>query len=183
METPKERKLFFTRDVDADSIAELTENIVKINDHDRYLEGLYKLHNQEYKPQPIEIFIDSYGGSVYQCLGLLGVMEHSITPIHTIVTGCAMSCGFMMLISGHKRFAYRLATPMYHQISNGVWGKIEDFEIEMDEMRRLQDIFESETLDKTKITRKKLKEIRKTKTDWFMNADEALKLGVIDEII
>jgi ATP-dependent Clp protease protease subunit len=183
MEKPKERKLFFTKDVDADSIAEITEAIISINDHDRYLEEKYKLYNVTYTPKPIEIYIDSYGGNVYQCFGLLGVMEKSVTPIHTIVTGCAMSAGFMILISGHKRFAYRLATPMYHQIASGHWGKIEDFEVEIDEMRRLQAIGEKETLDKTKITKQQLKEIRKTKTDWYMDAEEAKKLGVIDEIL
>jgi ATP-dependent Clp protease protease subunit len=183
MEKPKERKLFFNKDVDANSIAEITQAIIEINNHDRHLEKLYELDSIKYTPQPIEIYIDSYGGQVYQCFGLLGVMEKSVTPIHTIVTGCAMSAGFMILISGHKRFAYRLATPMYHQIAGGHWGKMEDFEVEIEEMRRLQALSEKETLDKTKITKQQLKENRKTKTDWYMDAEEAKKLGVIDEIL
>jgi ATP-dependent Clp protease protease subunit len=180
---PKERELFFTQQVDQDSIAEITKGIITINNHDRYLEQLYGLHSLKYNPKPIEIYIDSYGGNIYQCFGLISVIEKSITPVHTIVTGCAMSCGFMILISGHKRFGYRLSTPLYHQVTSGFWGKLEDMEIDVKETRRLQTIIEQETLEKTNITKKKLTEIRKTKTDWFMNAEEAKELGVIDEII
>jgi ATP-dependent Clp protease protease subunit len=55
------------------------------------------------KSSPIVIYIDSYGGSVYQCLGLISVMMNSKTKIHTI-TGVANECN-MILISGHKRFS------------------------------------------------------------------------------
>lgn len=180
---PKERKLFFTKQVDQESIAEITEAIIKINEDDVRLTRYYKYQNIEYNPKPIEIYIDSYGGSVYQCFGLMGVIENSKTPVHTIVTGCAMSCGFMILITGHKRFGYRLSTPLYHQVSSVGWGKLEDLETDLKESRRLQNIIEQETLSKTKITKAKLTEIRKTKTDWYMNAKEALNLGVIDAII
>ena len=64
----------------------------------------------------IKIYIDSYGGQVYQCFGLIGVME-SKTEIHTVCSA-AMSCGFIILINGHKRFAYRHATPLYHRVSS-----------------------------------------------------------------
>jgi len=180
---PLERKLFFSKGVTQESMEELTKAIILINDDDEKLIKACELEDITYRPKPIEMYIDSYGGQVYACMGLISVMERSKTPIHTIVTGCAMSCGFMLLISGHKRFAYRLSTPMYHQVSTGFWGKIEDMEIDIVETRRLQKVFESETISKTQITKKKLDEIRKTKTDWFMTASDALALGIIDEIL
>ena len=39
------------------------------------------------------------------------------------------------------------------------------------------------TLQLTKISKKKLSDILKNKADWYMSADEALKLGVVDEVI
>lgn len=183
MEKPKDRNLYFNQGVDADTIGELTQDIISINEHDAHLIKRYALLDIDYKPKPIKIYIDSYGGYLYQCFGLLSVIENSETPIHTIVTGCAMSCGFMMLIAGHKRFAHKLSTVMYHQASAGVWGKIEDMEQRTDEIKRCQQILEDVTLDKTKITKKKLTQIRKEKVDWFMDSDEALDNGVIDEII
>ena len=51
------------------------------------------------------------------------------------------------------------------------------------EMKRLQKKVEELTLQKTKISRKKLDEIYNHKKDWYMDSTEALNLGVVDEII
>lgn len=182
-DTPKERNLFFTKQVTQDSIAELTKNIIEINEHDILLKKIYKIHDLTYYPKPIKIYIDSYGGYVYQCMGLLSIMKNSKTAIHTIATGAAMSCGFLILISGHKRFGYSMCTPMYHQVSSGGTGKVKDIEEDLIESKRLQKQIEKITLKRTKITSKKLKKIYKTKKDWFMTAEEALKNAVIDKII
>ena len=183
LELPKKRNLYFQKTVDQASIGELTQQIIDISGNDEYLKNLYKIHGLDYTPQPIKIYIDSYGGYIYQCFGLVSVMERCTTPIHTIVTGCAMSAGFIILVSGHKRYAHRLSTPMYHQASNGFFGKVKDMEDDLAETVRLQKMMEEIVSKRTKITKKKLKEIYTTKTDWTMNADEALKLGVVDEIL
>lgn len=180
---PKDRTLFFAKDVELETIESLSIAITNINDDDDHLEKLYSVYDMKYKRKPIKIMIDSYGGYVYQCLGLIGIMEDSKTPIHTYATGAAMSCGFIILISGHKRFGYRHSTPMYHQVSTGFLGKTQDMEESYIETKRLQKKFEELTLEKTTISKAKLKEILKTKKDWYMDANEALSAGVIDEIV
>lgn len=180
---PKKRDLFFTKQVDQASIGELTQRVIEINQDDEHLKKVYSIYGLDYNPEPINIYIDSYGGAVYQCFGLLSVIERSKTPIHTIVTGCAMSCGFLILISGHKRFAHKMSTPLYHQVSTGFWGKVQDLEEKLEETKRLQKQIEDYTQDKTKIGKKKLKEILENKKDWYMSSDEALELGVVDEIL
>ena len=180
---PKARNLYLPKQVDQASMNDLTKSIIEINEDDAHLEKLYGVYGLEYKPKPIKIYIDSYGGQVYQCFGLIGVMERSQTPIHTVVTGAAMSCGFIILINGHRRYAYRHATPLYHQVSSGFFGKVKDLEEKLEETKRLQDKIEEMTLRLTKISKKKLSEILKKKVDWFMTADIALELGVIDEVL
>lgn len=180
---PIERKLYFTERVTQDSICKLSKSIIDINKNDKHLKKLYKLHGLKYKRRPIEILIDSYGGDCYAIMGLVGVMEQSKTPIHTIAVGAAMSCGFIMLICGHKRFAYKHATPMYHSVSSGVWGKIKEMEEDVVETKRLQIWFEELTLKKTKLDPVKLKDNYEKKQDWYMTAIESKEFGVIDEII
>lgn len=180
---PMKRDLFFTKQVDQASIGELTQRIIEINKDDEHLKKVYSIYNLKYEPEPIKIYIDSYGGYVYQCFGLLSVIERSQTPVHTIVTGCAMSCGFMMLICGHKRFGHRLSTPLYHQVSSGAFGTLKEMEEKIEETKRLQAQLEEIVKDKTNISKKKLKEIFDNKKDWFMTSEEALELGVIDEIL
>lgn len=180
---PKKRDLFFTKQVDQSSIGELTQKIIEVNQDDEHLKKIYNVYGLTYNPEPIQIYIDSYGGSVYQCFGLLSVMERSQTPIHTIVTGCAMSAGFMILISGHKRFAHKLSTPLYHQVSSGAIGTVKEMEEKLEESKRLQKQLEDIVKEKTDITKKRLREIFDTKKDWYMTSEEALELKVVDEIL
>jgi len=179
----KARNLYLPEQVNQESMNKLTKSIIEINEDDAYLKKLYSIHDIEYVPKPINMYIDSYGGAVYQCFGLLGVMDKSETPIHTIVTGAAMSCGFMILISGHKRFGYEHSTPLYHQVSTGFHGKVQDMEESLAETKRLQKKIEEFTLQRTNIPKKKLQQVLKNKIDWYMSAEEALGLGVIDGII
>ena len=180
---PKDRNLFLAKQVDQDSINSISKAIISINEDDEYVAKIYNAHDLEYRPKPIKLYIDSYGGYVYQCMGLLGIMNSSSVPVHTIVTGCAMSCGFLISVSGHKRFGYPKSTYLYHQVSGGAVGTVREMEEEIIESVRLQKMIEEITLENTKITQKKLDRIYKTKKDWFMNTEEALKLGVIDEVI
>lgn len=180
---PLGRNLYLPKQVTQESMHELTKAILSISEDDITLGKLYEVYGLSYSPQPIKIYIDSYGGAVYQCFGLLGVMDKSTTPIHTIVTGAAMSCGFLILISGHKRFGYEHSTPLYHQVSTGFFGKVQDMEESLAETKRLQKKIEDLTVTRTNISRKKLREVLKNKVDWYMSAKEAVDLGVIDELI
>jgi ATP-dependent Clp protease protease subunit len=180
---PKERIIFLDDQVNQKTMNKISKEILDINDSDKELKKLYKIQGLKYKPKPIKIYIDSYGGLVYQCFGLVAIMNKSKVPIWTYVTGAAMSCGFIILIHGHKRFAYEHSTPLYHQVSSGVWGTVKDMEEKVVESKRLLSKIEEMTLSRTNITKKKLKEIYEKKLDWFMTAEEAKKLNVVDEVI
>ncbi len=180
---PLERKLFLAKQVDQASINELTRAILAINEDDEYISSVSKLSGFEYKPKPIKLYIDSYGGAVYQCFGLLNIIENSKTPIHTIITGCAMSCGFLIAIVGHKRFAYKNSTLLYHQPSSGTIGTVKEMEESVIETKRIHKLIDELVINVTKITKQRLKECYEKKIDWFITADEAFKLRCIDEIL
>jgi ATP-dependent Clp protease protease subunit len=180
---PKNRNLYLAKQVDQDSINSISKAIIEINQDDEHLKKMYAVYDLEYVPKPIKLYIDSYGGYVYQCFGLLGIMRNSAVPIHTIVTGCAMSCGFLISIAGHKRFGYHKSTYLYHQVSSGSIGKAKDMEEDVIETLRLQSMIEEHTLEYTRISGKKLKKVYKGKLDWFIGTKEALKLKIIDEVI
>jgi ATP-dependent Clp protease protease subunit len=180
---PKDRQLHFAQQVDQASINALTKAILEINEDDEYITKLSDVHGFTYNPKPIELYIDSYGGYAYQCLGLIGIMQNSKIPVHTIVTGCAMSCGFLIAITGHKRFAYQHSTFMYHQVSSGAVGKLKEMEEDIIETKRLQKFIEEHTLATTKLTEKELEKCYEQKKDWYFTSKQALKHGIIDSII
>jgi ATP-dependent Clp protease protease subunit len=180
---PKNINLYLAQQVDQASINTISKEIIEINEDDANIAKVYAMHDLVYNPKPIKLYIDSYGGYVYQCFGLLGIMQKSKVPIHTIVTGCAMSCGFLIAIAGHYRYGYQKSTFLYHQVSSGTFGKAKDMEEAVIETLRLQKMIEDHTIEYTKITAKKLERVYKGKRDWYIESDEALKLKVIDEVI
>lgn len=180
---PLDRNLYLAKQVDQTSINEITKQIIDINDSDVEIMQIAKIYGFDYQPNPIKLYVDSYGGEVYQCLGLLGIMEKSKIPIHTIVTGCAMSCGFLISIAGHERYGFPGSTFLYHSVSSGSFGTTKQMEEDVIETKRLQKIIEKHTLKNTDITKDELRDIYEKKIDWFIDSKQAKKLGVIDEII
>lgn len=183
LERPMPRNLYLAQQVDQDSMNELSKTIIDIRENDEFLKRYYALYNLEYNPAPINLHVDSYGGAVYQCFGLLSIMKAKGTPVNTIVTGCAMSCGFLIAIHGAHRSVHKNATLMYHQVSSHVGGTAADIEEEVIEVKRLQQKIEQMTLDNTKITEKQLEKVYKKKKDWYLDAKDAVKWGCADVII
>jgi ATP-dependent Clp protease protease subunit len=166
-------KLLYLTEQEDDNVDYVIKSILSINEEDK----------DKLDPTPIKLYINCYGGDVYQFLGLIDIIESSITPIHTITLGAAMSCAFLVALSGHKRFAYKNSTFMYHQISTGEWGTAKNLEEDLIETKRLQKIIENRILSKTKITKKQLSDNYNSKNDWYLGAEEALKYHIIDQIL
>jgi len=183
LKNPMARNIFFSGGVDTESMKTISEKIITINEDDKIMKKVYKLYNLKYTPKPIKIYIDSPGGAVYDAFGTISIIESSKTPVYTYCTGKAMSCGFMLLISGHKRFCYKHGTVLYHQVALGANGKLKDADERVDEAKRLQKKIEDLTLRKTKVPKKQLKKTYKEKTDWYIPSHEAKKLGIVDKII
>ena len=180
---PLDRKIYLYDQIEQKVIEQVSKSIITINENDRFLEKLYRLYGVEYKPAPIELYIDSYGGMVYQTFGLISLIETSVTPIHTICTGTAMSCGILLLIAGHKRYCYERSTIMLHSISTFSEGQVQDIKEELAETERLQEIVTKLVVEKTKIPFKTVKAVETGKKDWYMTPSQAKKFKIIDEIL
>lgn len=138
---------------------------------------------QNYKEKPIKLVVNSYGGDVYDCMQIIDIIENSATPIKTFCFGKAMSAGFLIFIAGHYRYMSKNATLMYHQISQCNSGTYSQLEEDFEELAYMQNKMEKHVLEKTKISKKKLEEVKKLKKDWYIHSEDALKLGVVDEIL
>lgn len=130
--------------------------------------------------KPIKIYINSYGGSSVSMYQISDIIKLSKTPVWTIATGAAYSSGFFVFINGHKRIAYPNASFLFHEGSVGQIGdagKFRNFaEFYSEELNRLKIM----VLKNTKITEELYE--RKKKDDWWFFPEEAIELGVCDEI-
>ena len=140
-----------------------------------YLDGL--------SAEPIKLYINSPGGSVYSLLGMLDVIDKVESDVYTYVNGLAASAAAILLTYGKKRYATKYSTIMFHQpISFGISGQTEDilrYAGEMDRLRSLlaQIIFQKTGIEKDKV----LSDL--FDRDTYLSPNDALKLNIIDEII
>jgi len=176
----KSKRIFIiSSPINQKSVSEIIESIFEINHEDDQKREQYK----NYKREPVKILLNTYGGSVYDGLGLIGAIEQSTTPVHITCLGSAMSMGLFILVSGHKRFMHKYSTVMYHQISSFVYDKLEGIKLELEEAQRLEKVCEGILLRHTFITKEQLDDFKERKAEWFIPANEAFKLGIVDKIL
>ncbi|KAL2399107.1 ATP-dependent Clp protease proteolytic subunit [Exophiala dermatitidis] len=137
--------------------------------------------------RPISMYINSPGGSVTAGLSIYDCMNYIVPEVTTLVLGQAASMGSLLLAGGAagKRFCLPHSTIMLHQPSGGYFGTAADIAIHAKEILRirtqLNKIYERHLTGKNKMT---LEEIEKMmERDYFLSAEEALELGVVDEIL
>jgi ATP-dependent Clp protease, protease subunit len=133
--------------------------------------------------KPINFYINSPGGSVYDAFAIYDTMQFIKSPVHTFGIGMQASAAAFLLSSGEKGKRYLLphATVMIHQPSSGTRGKITDQEIDLKEGLRLKNLLEQIMAKNTNHPVKKVHE--DMERDYWMSADEAKKYGVVDEVI
>ena len=132
-------------------------------------------------PEPIILFIHSYGGDLDQSQFFCDLVESSHIPVITVATGVAMSAGLLIFLSGKKRYAFKHSQLLIHQGSAAFSGTAEEIKAAQNEYERKLNKMESYILSHTSID-KKLFDKKKLK-DWYVSGEELLSLGIADRII
>jgi ATP-dependent Clp protease protease subunit len=151
-----------------------------------WLEKLVAMDKSSGTKLPITIQIDSYGGYCYHGLSLISRIEKLVEDGYEIIgvcAGVAMSMGSAILNVCSTRKIYRYGTVLIHQVSGGSFGTYTKMKNDLDETKRLNDLLMGLYLKNTDIPKEELDEVTKTNKDWYINAEEALKYGIVDEII
>jgi ATP-dependent Clp protease protease subunit len=165
----KDRIIFLGSDVN-----EATANIV--------VAQLLFLQSEDAK-KDIFFYINSPGGSVYDALAIYDTMQYVTNDIQTVGIGVQASAAAFLLSSGAKgkRFALPHSTVMIHQPSSGTRGKVTDQEIDLKESLRIKKLLEEIMAKNTGQKPAKIHE--DMERDKWLNAEEAKKYGIVDDVI
>lgn len=173
----QKRKIIINHSIESQIVERVMFQIMNFNQaDDKAQESI-----PNYTREPIEIYINTPGGALYETLVLCNMIELSKTPVHTIVLGCAASAGALIAMAGHVRKAYPSSSILIHQASGITSGKVNDMNDELKHINKQSERMKQYIIEHTKITAKSYKN-RQSK-EWWVSAEEALELGVIDEII
>lgn len=170
------RKILLSDNIKAETVRDIITKIMEINYDDDMKETDYK----DWERKPIMLFINSFGGSVYDGLALVDVIKQSKTPVYTISIGSSMSMGFWIYLAGHKRYVGEHATLMFHDITTWVWDKTESIKQELNEVLRLQKIICNEVTSTSLVKQETLDDYITRKAEWYIPSDEAIKFKLAD---
>jgi ATP-dependent Clp protease protease subunit len=131
----------------------------------------------------ITLHVDSPGGSVKSGLSIVDAMNYISSDIITVNTGMAASMGSILLGAGTKgkRSSLEHSRVMLHQVSTGASGNIQDIRRSIAEGEKYNDILFGLLGEYTDKDSKQVME--DASRDLWLNADEALKYGIIDNVI
>lgn len=131
----------------------------------------------------IHLYINSPGGSVTAGLSIYDTMQFIKPDVSTMCMGQAASMGAFLLCGGAKgkRFALPNARTMIHQPSGGAQGQATDIEIQAKEILIIRERLNTLMAEHTGQDLATIE--RDTERDRFMDADESVKYGLIDEVV
>ena len=131
----------------------------------------------------ISLYVNSPGGSVTAGLAIIDTMNHIKNDVSTVCVGMAASMGAMILSAGKKgkRYALTNAEVMIHQPLGGVEGQASDIAITAKHILRTKERLAKMLVENTG---KSMTQIEKDmERDFYMEAEEAKKYGIIDKVL
>jgi len=131
----------------------------------------------------IYLYVNSPGGLITSGLAIYDTMQYVKPPVATICIGQAASMGAVLLAGGAKgkRYALPHARVLIHQPLGGAQGQATDIDIQAREILRMREEINAIF---TKHTGQDMEKIKQdTDRDFFMTAEQALKYGIIDQIV
>lgn len=159
------------------------ESCEKLKNEINNLEYNGKLFRLEYNldPPPINLHIQSEGGSLMSVLYIVDLIENLDIPIHTYIDGYSASAASLLNVIGDKRFMTKNSMMLIHQLTSEKEGKYQELDDDMKNLQMLMNKIKTIYLRHSTIPYNELIEI--LKHDIWLDADTCKKYGLVDEII
>lgn len=154
-------------------LVELCKTIIQMNMDEK------DIPQEELKP--IYIYIYTYGGDMAEAEALCDICLASRIPIVTIGMGVSMSAGFLILLAGHKRYAFKHCQMLVHSGSAGFQGTAEQIEEAQRNYKKQLAEVKDYILSRTEIDEKVFN--RNKSKDWYLKNEEVIQYKVIDKYI
>lgn len=174
VEELENRRLYINGEIDSDVINTIVYHIMRYNREDHRIAIIDR--------KPIRLYISSVGGSVVDGYALIDAISTSKTPVYTINQAYNYSMGFLIFLSGKKRFAMPNSTFLMHDGSSVTCDSTAKAKDRMEfESNQVEKRTKEYIMSHTNINEKLYDE--KYRVEWYMYPEEAKKNGVCDYIV
>ena len=187
---PKVRSIGLFGDLDEEKVEAICSGLLTLKDtcsEEVLVDPTDPESEKETIVKPIDFYISTWGGDALGMFGIYDLMRmiREECDINTFAIGKVMSAGVLLLAAGTKgnRRVGKNTRIMMHSVRGGHYGALHSLENEMSETRRLQEQHIDALIDETKMTRRQIKTMLEKKIDVYLDAKEAIKLGIADIIV
>jgi ATP-dependent Clp endopeptidase proteolytic subunit ClpP len=146
-----------------------------------------EVEEDEERPDDIEFFISSAGGSVSEMFTVYDLMElvKNVRDIATFGYGKIGSAAVPLLAAGTpgKRYMAKHARLMIHHCSANMSGPQPDVRNSLEELKHVEEMMVTVLAAHSKLTTGEIYNIMSRNTDEYFSAEEALEMGIVDQII
>jgi ATP-dependent Clp protease protease subunit len=138
---------------------------------------------REAPDKDVSLYVHCPGGIISAGLAIYDTMQLLRCDVSTICVGLAASMGTLLLCAGTKgkRYALPSSTIHLHQAVGGAQGQAADIEIAAREIMRMQEMIRSIIAKHTGQPVEKI--AHDTDRDFYLNAEQAVEYGIVDEIL
>ena len=183
-EGPEPNTLGLVGDLNEESAQEIYHGLMQLNGGKVFPNPVGE---GEERPEDVHLLISTGGGAVYDMFGIIDIMNivKRRRDIATLGTGKVFSAGVPLLASGTKgkRFVTRNARIMMHRCSTASMGTTADMKSSHDEMRLMEDQMVQVIAENSKLSVGEIHNMFSKNTDEYFSAQEAIEMGLADEII
>jgi len=173
--TSDDNHIYFYSSVKKKHCLDLNKEIRKVEQ-----KMLSQAHKWGIEPPPIYLHINSFGGSIFAAMSVIDTIEKCSVDVHSIIEGAAASAATLISVVCNKRTIGKHSHMLIHQLSSCFWGKMNEFDDEMENLNKLMDLIRNIYKEHTNVPKKKLDAI--LKHDLWWDADKCLEMGLVDEI-
>lgn len=172
------RNIHFAKAFSRDYCLEIIDLLKKVESYDR-------LMNFKGEELYIRITICSEGGSILALFSLLEQIEHMKEIGYTVHThsNFAASCGFILHCSGNYKTCSEFAVLLNHQGSSMTRGTVMEMRTDLRFTEMLENKINDYLRKNTRMSEEEIQRPARTNLDIWYSADEAMAIGVVDEII
>ena len=172
------RHIYLYDEFNSPSAKMVVEALYTYDKEDR--EKMEKLKDPEILP--IHLHINSYGGEAASLRAILSAMDAVLAPIVTVVEGAAYSCGSLLSVCGDYRIIGEHADLLIHPPFGSTRGEASDMKADADHLQWLDEWCVNLYAKHSNIDKEELQEAFAKHKQWYIPAEEALALGLVDAI-
>ena len=174
--TTQRNNIYLYGDVTPESCEELKNYITEMDFNGKLFRITYNLD-----PPPINLHIQSSGGSLMNALYIVDLVDSLDTPVNTYIDGYSASAASLINVVGKKRYMTKNSMILIHQLSSNKQGKFEELNDEMSNLNQLMKKIKTIYSEHTHIPIGVLDEL--LKHDIWFDSTTSKNYGLIDEII